>query len=183
MINVELPNSAIDILYPNEHAIFAPCFDPPTYSANQMYELIKSNGAMRSEINSAIAKISEIESWDLNWDGYGALKISNITSRNAQFVITQFCNSVSIPDITPNPNGTISFEWETHEGFAHFEIGRTKYSFYIKPTVGNTLRFDGQVENLDISITTFINAILYPSITSTNTITKIIVLTYDLRPS
>jgi len=177
---IDLPNSAINIDFTHRAAVIAPYTERPI-QPYLTYDLNKYRGAMRGEIPLAEAKINEIELMEANWDGYNAIIISSDTSKNAKNAIGKLCSYVPIPDISPNPNGTISFEWETQDGFAHLEIGRTKYSFYIKPRTGKAILADGYTKNIEINIGKWIAEILYPSTRGSETITKIIYLNNDLR--
>src|SRR5262249_46266244 len=51
-----------------------------------------------------------------NWDGYGALPIQHNTALNAHLALNTLLLDAPVPDITPNTNGTVSFEWETQFG-------------------------------------------------------------------
>jgi hypothetical protein len=82
---------------------------------------------------AAREKIEEFARMPENWDGYGARRISAETTQNALSTLEMFPHNVPMPDIIPNPNGTLSFEWESPVGIGHLEIGRTRFSFYIKP--------------------------------------------------
>jgi len=50
---------------------------------------------------------------------------------------------MTTPEITPTSNGTITFEWESSQGNALIEIGRTRYSGHIQPTHGQTFYLQG----------------------------------------
>ena len=39
-------------------------------------------------------------------------------------------------EITPNSNGTVSFEWQSPFGHANLEIKLTRYSFFVKFALG-----------------------------------------------
>lgn len=65
------------------------------------------------------------------WDGEGAPAISPITLAEASSALEQLLARAPAPDIVPNINGTISFEWETDLGYAHLEIGSQSYSFLL----------------------------------------------------
>jgi hypothetical protein len=81
-----------------------------------------------------------------NWDGYGAVRIRTETKQNAIDALEMLHDKVPMPDIIPNPNGTLSFEWESLAGIGHLEIGRTRFSFYIKPRYfGHPVLRDWQV--------------------------------------
>ena len=69
------------------------------------------------QAKSARLAIKELADLKENWDGYGAAPISEQTRDNAlRFVnlIEAAPYGLPAPEICPNPNGTISFEWETH---------------------------------------------------------------------
>ncbi len=176
---IDLPNSAVGIDTTFRSAIHAPYFDKPQ-SPYVSYTLYKHKGAMRAEIPIAEARVTDIEAMDANWDGYGAIKISSETAKNTKNIIANLCAFTPIPDITPNPNGTVSLEWETTEGFAHLEIGQTKYSFYIKLRSGKAILADGSTKKIEANIGKLIAEMLYPS-RGSETITKITFLSNDVR--
>jgi hypothetical protein len=89
---------------------------------------------------------------EANWDGYGASPISFQTKVNAKVVLAQLEQCVPAPQVSANSNGTFSFEWETDQGAAHLEIGRTKYSFYVKPLAGAPYFAQGHVNQMDGTI-------------------------------
>ncbi len=74
-----------------------------------------------------------------DWDGYDADPISSRACEAARTFLTSLPHSFESPDLCPNPSGTISMEWQSSEGEAQLEIGRSKYSFYMRrrglPTV------------------------------------------------
>lgn len=72
-----------------------------------------------------------------NWDGYGALPISNVAVNNAAAILESISliASFGAPEVTPTSAGTISLSWETNNTEAVLEIGNTKYSGYVQ-TVG-----------------------------------------------
>jgi hypothetical protein len=95
-----------------------------------------------SEVLYALAALPE------NWDGYGALHISAETIHNARRALNVLAHA-PLPEITPNPNGTISFEWETESSEAHLEIGKTRYSFYAKTMDHGVWLQNGNIGALD----------------------------------
>src|SRR5262245_6918574 len=105
-------------------------------SAVPLYEMPHGRGAMRAELMEAKAKVEDFAAMPENWDGYGAIRIGFETKNNAQSALELILIYAPAPDITPNSNGTISFEWETPHGVSHLEIGRTKFSFYIMARSG-----------------------------------------------
>lgn len=83
-----------------------------------------------------------------NWDGYGALPLTAETLQNAKATLRFVQMASPTPDITPNPNGTISFEWESERGSAHLEVGKTKMSFYIAGLFGEPIFLQSDTGNL-----------------------------------
>jgi hypothetical protein len=96
-----------------------------------------------------------------NWDGDGALPISTEASGNALIALRVLETVVPAPEISPNPNGTVSFEWETDAGVGHLEIGRTRYSFYVKPAAGPAILHDGTTENISSTLGMLVDDLLY----------------------
>jgi hypothetical protein len=77
---------------------------------NYRTEEIISRGNVLSE---AVGTLMEIHSEcsRKNWDGYGAKPISVAAIQEALVVIEQLTSSITMPEIVPEPNGGIGFEW------------------------------------------------------------------------
>jgi hypothetical protein len=97
-----------------------------------------------------------------NWDGYGALPIREETKKNALVALSHFETLTCAPEITPNPNGTLSFEWETNQGYGQLEIGRTRYSFCMKTHRGSPILNTGDVGDINPGVWLLVDALLYP---------------------
>ena len=67
-----------------------------------------------------------------NWDGEGANKIHEQTVVNCCYMARCAVDYLTVPDVDPNPNGTVSFEWCTAEGLAYLEVGRTQFSLFVE---------------------------------------------------
>ena len=81
-----------------------------------------------------------------DWDGCGALAVSNEAIAHAR----TFLDSLSVTDSSPNTivptaAGTLLFEWETSFGSAHLEIGKSTFGFYTSPVVGESIMIGGQI--------------------------------------
>jgi hypothetical protein len=174
----DLPHSIADIQFLNPPPAFVAEFfqgpQPPDLFDCRISDV---QGAMRAEIKAAKDKVEEIASMPENWDGYGAIQISSETKRNAQTALEDILRHAPVPDITPNPNGTVSFEWETAQGIGHLEIGRTKFSFYIKPCSGTPLLADGDVNQITDDFGRMVAIWLFPAHHGAKTMTTI---TYQL---
>lgn len=79
------------------------------------------------------ATINELSLLSDNWDGYGALRILPETLENANLVVANLgWRALPTPEVSPNPNGTISFEWESSYGYGLLEVGKTRASFFVQ---------------------------------------------------
>jgi hypothetical protein len=121
-------------------------------------------------------EIEELSKLRANWDGYGGVPISEYTKYNSMAALRGILLSAPHPDITPNPNGTLSFEWETQRGVAHLEVGQTRMSFYIKSLVGEPIFIDSSTSDMllnSIRIGLLVSGYLFPLQHRTASITKI----------
>jgi len=82
--------------------------------------------------------IAELGQLGDDWDGYGASAIESQIATQARETFSALVRRLPAPDISPNPNGTISLEWSTQLGTAHLEIGKSDGSFYLKPNTGES---------------------------------------------
>jgi hypothetical protein len=130
-------------------------------------------GALRAEFPVAQAVIKQVAYSDPNWDGYGALPISVEAKDNALKAIESLLPVAPTPEISPNPNGTLSFEWETGEGKAHMEIGQTQYSFYVSPRVGVPILFEGLAGDVNRLHGNLVASFLFPPAAAAGTTTSI----------
>lgn len=171
MILADLPHSTTPIQF-LPHALVEPYTqrpsDPPFY-------LNAYDKVLRAEISDTEKKLLELTSMDENWDGYGALRISQKTISNARASLKNLLRMAPVPDITPNPNGTISLEWETERGVAHLEIGKTRFSFYLKPRSGKPVFDDGPAKQIPANIGEIVSVFLFPVQNAAGTMTKITV--------
>jgi hypothetical protein len=100
-----------------------------------------------------------------NWDGYGGAAISKTVTTNAAAIMDLVQASpviLPVPEISPNPNGTIALEWETPNGEAYIEIGNSRYGGYISARHLPPVDFGGEVEAADPAIFESIYEYLFP---------------------
>lgn len=89
------------------------------------------------EIEKEILAFTSLEN---NWDGYGAIPACKECASNAISLIklireNTFC---SITECYPNPNGTISLEWnKDNKEHVYVEVGRETMSYDIRVTGKN----------------------------------------------
>jgi hypothetical protein len=110
-----------------------------------------------------------------NWDGYGGAPSSKQTQINAKIALIAFQSSNVSPDLTLNPNGTISFEWSSSKGDAHLEMGKSRYVGVIRPQSYRKILLSGIIEHQNYfdsemkEIAELIAASLFPSPTYATT--------------
>ena len=129
----------------------------------------------------AIVQHEELEhfrAFGTGWDGYGAKPINATVIDNVYSILSSLAPAFTVsPDIVPNPNGTISLEWESDFGYAMLEIGKTRISFYAKPTRGPVTRFDGEMvtflPSTGIGIGSIVTATVYPLLHSCSAVTQL----------
>jgi len=124
------------------------------------------------EQERAVASLSEYRDLASNWDGYGALPVGPETIGNSRGALLLLLRYAPAPDVTPNPNGTIGFEWISERGEAHLEIGRTRFSFFAKPRGGQPILAEGLVGAITVELASLVAAIVFPAAGSLTAITK-----------
>lgn len=100
-----------------------------------------------------------------NWDGEDANPIHPQTLNNCRSIIRVAVGMLPEPEVDPNPNGTVSFVWETPEGFAHLEVGRTFFAVFVESH--DVLVFSDKMQVVDFpplffSLFAIIAGYLYP---------------------
>ena len=132
-----------------------------------------AHGAMYAEFPAVRQAIEDNSFPDPNWDGYGSLGIRPETKTNAIQGIQNVLLEAPVPDVVPNPNGTLSFAWETKNGAAHLEVGQTMFSFYVKPRAGEPILFSGPADQISQMHGSLIANLLFPSVTPADPATPI----------
>lgn len=84
-------------------------------------------------------KLVELGALQDDWDGYGGAAIDKSIILASREYFALLLANLPAPDIQPNPNGTISFEWTPRDGAAQLEIGKTHLSLYIKHPSGSPI--------------------------------------------
>lgn len=88
-----------------------------------------------------------------DWDGYGALPIHPQTKKNAlEFLNFAIRMNLLFPELTPNTNGTINFEWEYDNKIANLDIGKTKISLFITQPNHKPIFFDENADSSSYSV-------------------------------
>ena len=111
-----------------------------------------------------VESILSFKSLENSWDGYNAVPTGVKCAANAIKVLDSLNrNSLEkISDIFPNPNGTITLEWEnSYDEIVSLEIGKDTFSYFVDFSSLATKYFNKQVvsfENIKI-LEEFISAI------------------------
>lgn len=86
----------------------------------------------RSRLIEVMDRIESLGTLPDHWDNEGAHSIHPQTLANCRTILQDAVDRLPVPEIDPNANGTISFEWATAEGIAHLEVGRTLFGLFIE---------------------------------------------------
>ncbi|MBL8574947.1 MAG: hypothetical protein JNM13_14820 [Hyphomicrobiaceae bacterium] len=117
---------------------------------------------------AAQSQLEEICSLAKGWDGFDAFPIHPATGANASLALNAFVRAGLVPELTPNSNGTISFEWSSHAGEAYIEIGRSRYVGSIRAYGEIKHRISGSSNNCNdfrrkiMDFSSAIEVILFP---------------------
>lgn len=84
------------------------------------------------DLLEAIYKLRTFQTLGDNWDGSGALPFDASTLNNAGAILTVLADWVSVPAIYPESNGTVTFDWAAGEYQSLVEVGRTRFSAFIR---------------------------------------------------
>jgi hypothetical protein len=145
-------------------------------STGQVFFSVPNNGYVHvgytvAEFDAARSAVKNAFNY-AGWDGEGALPVGDETRVNAIGALNHFENLTSAPEVTPNPNGTLSLEWETHQGFGLLEIGRTRFSLYLQPSNGTPVMTSGGVDDISPALGRFVDVVLYPKPSHSLTLTS-----------
>lgn len=119
-----------------------------------------------SASQQACEQLKDLTRLSDNWDGYGALRISEEALRNAMSVVHSTCihnlGSTS-PAVSPNPNGTVSLEWQRDDREAYIEIGNTRASGYCRFSNQKPLYLQGSPEDVNALLPGLISLLSEPA--------------------
>ena len=93
-------------------------------------KLLKSEHA-DVQRESAQDEIRALANYMDDWDGYGAIRpLSECLNHALEIVRDKRINLDFLTDIYPNPNGTLSLEWEQDDNEIGLELGKEEFSFF-----------------------------------------------------
>lgn len=138
---------------------------------------IERSAAALSEVEGLLHAIEEIRALRENWDGHGAVRVGQRAVDNtASFVNSAFGflgRGLRAPSISPNPNGTISMEWESPDGEAYAEFGNERAIAIIKHLSHPTHYMHGMANEIREALPVFLSTLymrptesLAPTVTS-----------------
>jgi hypothetical protein len=119
--------------------------------------------------------LNGIADLDNDWDGYGALKISDEAIAASRQIIG---NAIGLQpfDLTPRANGTLAMEWQKNGREAYVEIGKTRVSGYITKESNQTYFLDLGTSGAQCSLPAIVNALLSKT---TETVAPVTQLSYE----
>lgn len=100
--------------------------------------------------------IEKFRALDADWDGYDANEISDGACDAAKTFLANLPTDLESPELCPNPSGTISMEWDSQHGQAQLELGKRKFSFYLRKKGGATIYQNGEA-HMAIAICGFLS--------------------------
>jgi hypothetical protein len=166
------------------HTVANARIDVPGADEHQMIHVVpyvQYFGSRLADFAAAREAIEETSFNEPNWDGDGALAISREVKANAFAALEMIeMTAVPAPEITPNPNGTLSFEWETETGVGQLEIGKSRFGFYVQAQSGPAIICRGNTEHLNRLFGLLVNDLIYPRSGSEGAITDLVYASADV---
>jgi hypothetical protein len=112
------------------------------------------------EVEDMLLPIQELRS---GWHGPRSVAISKeVADRTRQLVTRAASAGLPVPEVTPNPHGTITLEWESQNTSLSLEVGRSKTSGYLR-TDGNDPILISDANQLSSNFFAVAQSILVPS--------------------
>lgn len=95
---------------------------------NTETELVEKVDLLREEAQDEIRAYANFLD---DWDGYGAVRpVSECLNHALEIIRNKNISLDFLTDIYPNPNGTISLEWEQGDKEIGLEVGSREFSYY-----------------------------------------------------
>jgi len=92
----------------------------------------------------ALSRLDELTKLEHDWDACGADAIDEICVSNAEKLIDALPEKTPSPEIFPNPNDTLTLDWETTEQILSLELGKNRFSSYWE-TKQDTKMAEGEI--------------------------------------
>lgn len=114
-------------------------------------------------VEEIIDAIAQLRGLGADWDGYGALPVAEQALHEAEqlaMATSLITREIGVPEVSPNSNGTVSFEWETPRGDAYAEVGNTEASAFVRGRLTPTYYLSGSPTDLSLTLPTMLRALL-----------------------
>lgn len=95
------------------------------------FESLQPGSSLLFEQEKPHRELDELANLPDNWNGEGAVRISPRIVARTRSILTSIIVDHPRPELTPNPNGTISLEWDCANRFLHLEIGERDFSILL----------------------------------------------------
>jgi hypothetical protein len=128
--------------------------------------MIPQDMKIEAEILHAKRTISKLSKLKAGWDGALSRPLHRDAIQAAETLIKNISSSerflASSVEITPNTNGTITFEWDSALGSAYLEFGATRFVFFIDTCSTETPVIEGSNIDFSAQYLTQIRSSLFP---------------------
>lgn len=95
---------------------------------NTESELVDEVDELREEAMDVVRAFANFQD---DWDGYGAIRpLSECLNHALEIIRNKNISLDYLSDIYPNPNGTISLEWERDDNEIGLEVGCHEFSYF-----------------------------------------------------
>lgn len=109
----------------------SPYAQPRTVTKERPRSVPRTSDRPRLEAENSRVGMQTLEHLTNGWDGYDGIAPSSVTRLNGWWALNAFMAAGHFPDVSPDSNGTICFDWEGESYNAHFQVGRSTFSMYI----------------------------------------------------
>lgn len=95
---------------------------------NTESEVVEEVDLLREE---AMDEVRAFANFQDDWDGYGAIRpLSECLNHALEIIRNENISLDYLTDIYPNPNGTLTLEWEQDDNEIGLEVGSREFSYY-----------------------------------------------------
>lgn len=86
---------------------------PDAHQLRKMWQRLSESASRTGRLTEAIIALDRVaaEGAHPNWDGYGALAISDASYRRARLFLEVLPSTLPVPEIGVEPGGGLTFEW------------------------------------------------------------------------
>lgn len=100
--------------------------------------------------HSLLKNILSYKSLTESWDGYGAIPLEIESATNSIQLLDLIGENIfcRVSNFYPNPNGTITFEWENSENeIVSLEVGNNTFSYFVEMASLEIMFFNNKLIN------------------------------------